>query len=385
MPYLLTFLMLLFTANSFASTCTSISRSNVAANSILTSTEYNGSLNTAYSAINSFDGGCVATGTLEYDSLNTTQFSAVLNGIKQGCIVSNTDTNTLSVDKCFLSINGTFVHTNSATTVTWGCGSCSAEVAATIYYLYATTGSSGATLGLLISTTAPGTDGYDASGNKVLAQFTNNFSSNIEAVLQAQNGNIFSNDWVVDVSVGGADIDLGTANVSSYTQLADGGLDLVVNDGSLLSRIPCSPANAPSGLTCSAGSEVVGVSFVLPKPSKIEVCGQFSHQTTIDNGETINAAFEWVSTSTTSGSISVDGFGRVASESAVTLATASTFSIARPLRLCSVFSEASAGQKVYRLYYEQSVTGTANSNVIRADRSASNGQRDINITVKPIY
>lgn len=179
----------LFSNNvAFGSTCSSISRSNAAANSILTSTQYNNDLNTVYNASNAFDGGCVTVGTLEYDALNTTQFAAVLNGVKEGCKVTVSDTNTLSVDKCMIAVNGLFVRTTVATTVTWGCTSCSAEAASTQYYLYVKTGSTGSTLNLLISTVAPTGDGYDASSNRVIGRFFNNSSSNIVYAEQYVNG-----------------------------------------------------------------------------------------------------------------------------------------------------------------------------------------------------
>jgi hypothetical protein len=185
---LLGFVALTASHTAFATTCTSISRSNVAASSVLTSTEYNNSLNTAYSAINSFSGGCIQSATVGTAQLSTTEFAALFNGLREGCAVTNTDTNTLSVDRCILSVNGSFVKTAIATTVTWGCSGCSAEVTSTIYYLYAKTGSSGTTLNLLISTTAPNGDGYDASGNRVLAKFYNDSSSNIYGVQQWSNG-----------------------------------------------------------------------------------------------------------------------------------------------------------------------------------------------------
>lgn len=170
----------IFCFNTYAGTCSSISRTNASANSVLTSTRYNADLNTAYTAINALDGGCVTDGTLEDGALNTTDFAVLLNGITQGCKVSFSDTNTLSVDRCIASVNGNFIKTTSANTVTWNCSGCTAEAASTTYYLYIKTGSSGTTLNLLISTTAPNGDGYDNSGNKVLASFYNNAAQDIQ-------------------------------------------------------------------------------------------------------------------------------------------------------------------------------------------------------------
>lgn len=180
MKILFLFLSLFLTTNLFGATCTSISRSNYSANSVLGSSALNTDFNTVYNAANALDGGCITDNTLELSALNTTDFSGLLNGIVQGCKVSYSDANTLSVGKCLANVNGFNIRTTVATTVTWGCTSCSAEVASTLYYLYIKTGSTGTTLNLLISTTAPNEDGYDNSNNKVIAKFYNNVSSDID-------------------------------------------------------------------------------------------------------------------------------------------------------------------------------------------------------------
>lgn len=164
----------------YAATCTSISRTNASALSVLTSTKYNTDLNTAYTALNAFDAGCITPGTLESDSLNTTQFAPLLKGLKEGCKVEYTNASTLSISECLASVNGNFVTTTTNTSVSFGCTGCSAEVATTDYYVYIQTGSSGTTLTPLILTTAPNGDGYDNTGNKVLARFWNNSASDID-------------------------------------------------------------------------------------------------------------------------------------------------------------------------------------------------------------
>lgn len=162
-----------------AGTCTSISRTNAASLSVLTSSRYNSDLNTVYSAVNDFDGGCIASNSIESDALNTTDFAPLLKGLQQGCKVLYSNASTLQIDKCIASVNGNFVNTTSATNVSFGCAGCSAEVASTTYYVYIQTGSSGLTLTPLILTTAPNNDGYDNSGNKVLARFYNGGTSDI--------------------------------------------------------------------------------------------------------------------------------------------------------------------------------------------------------------
>lgn len=170
-------LLTFFVSKVYAGTCTSISRTNYTANQILTSSSLNTQLNTVYSAANALDGGCVSDGTLEPGSLNTTDFATLLRGVQIGCKVTYSSANVVSISACYASVNGAFVNKSSATTATMGCTNCSADSASTQYYIYIATGSSGSTLTPLILTTAPNADGYDASGNKVLARIYNNASS----------------------------------------------------------------------------------------------------------------------------------------------------------------------------------------------------------------
>lgn len=163
-----------------AGTCSSISRSNYSTNQVLTSSSLNTQLNTVYSAVNSFDGGCITAGTLEADALNSSDFAALYNTAQSGCLVSYTDANTVSISKCTASVNGYLINKSTATSLAFGCSSCSSDTSSTVYYVYIATGSSGSTLTGLILTTAPNADGYDNSGNKVLARFYNNSSSNID-------------------------------------------------------------------------------------------------------------------------------------------------------------------------------------------------------------
>lgn len=166
--------------NSEAATCTSTTRSNYVTNQVLTSSALNTDFNQLVTKLNAFDGGCITAGTLESDSLNTTQFAPMLKGIKEGCKVSYSNASTVSIGKCLAAVNGNFVTTTAATTASFGCSGCSSETSSTTYYTYIQTGSTGSTLTPLISTTAPNEDGYDDSGNKVLASFYNNASSDID-------------------------------------------------------------------------------------------------------------------------------------------------------------------------------------------------------------
>lgn len=198
-----------------AGTCTSISRTNSASLSVLTSSKYNTDLNTAYTAVNSFDGGCVTSGTLESDALNTTQFAPLLKGLQQGCKLLYSNATTVQISRCIASVNGNFVNTTSNTNVSFGCSGCSSEVTNTLYYVYIKTGSSGTTLDPLISTSAPNEDGYDSSNNKVVGYFINNAASDIASTSIVQ---WHLNEFVDKPKLAGEAYIAGTANCSAWTR-----------------------------------------------------------------------------------------------------------------------------------------------------------------------
>lgn len=181
MKIFLLFFSLFFLTDLYAGTCTGISRSNYSANSVLTSSALNLDFNTVYNFVGTgaFDGGCIQDGTVEFAALGS-DFSTITNGIHQGCKVSYSDTNTISIGKCVAAVNGFSIRTTVANTVTWACSGCSSEAASTVYYVYIKSGSSGTTLNLLISTTAPGEDGYNATSDKAIGRFYNNASSDID-------------------------------------------------------------------------------------------------------------------------------------------------------------------------------------------------------------
>lgn len=170
----------LFLSFAYAGTCSSLSRNNYSANSILTSTALNADFNQLITSNNAFDGGCVTDGTLEKSALNTSDFAALFNGIQQGCKVSYSSASTVSVGDCIMSLNGNLIRTTAANTVAFGCTGCASESASTYYYVAVKNDSTDTTLNLLITTDAPGEDGLDTNGHRVIAKFYNNSSSNID-------------------------------------------------------------------------------------------------------------------------------------------------------------------------------------------------------------
>lgn len=177
---LLSFIIFLTSLSALGGTCTSISRSNYVANTVLTSSALNLDFNTVYTAVNAFDGGCVTDGTLELSALNTSDFAALLDGGNEGCFVSRSDAATFAIGPCRTSVNGSLVATTTTTTTTWGCTGCASEATGTLYYVYIKDGSTGTTLTPLISTTAPNSDGYDNSNNKVVGKIYNDSAGDLE-------------------------------------------------------------------------------------------------------------------------------------------------------------------------------------------------------------
>lgn len=187
--------------------------------------------------------------------------------------------------------------------------------------------------------------------------------------------------WRVDANIGGANPSLGTSAVTSYTEITNASLDMVQNTGSLDVQIPCSSTNPSTGLTCSAGSESVGVVFNLPKAGSVLACASTTHGTSLDANDALNAAFQIVETPNNAQTISQEGKTRVAS---YMVSSSAATDQQKPIRICGTFNFSSAGQKTLRLMYEQAVTNTPNSSFLAADRDASVGQRDIHWEVYPI-
>lgn len=194
--------------------------------------------------------------------------------------------------------------------------------------------------------------------------------------------------WRVDANIAGANPDLGTASVSTYTGIVDGSLTLTNATGSgvLTAQIPCSSTNASSGTTCSVGTESVGVAFTIPADGcavsgacDVRACVSFSHA--VSNGASGDAstAFQIVETPNNAQTISQEGKSRLNSR-----ALLGTFSFIHPLTVCGTFYFTTAGQKTLRLFYEQAIGGTVASSVITGDALASTGQRDIHWEVYPI-
>lgn len=196
--------LIIFAKTGFSATCTSISRTNNAANSVLTSTKYNLDINTVYTAANAFDGGCITDATLEIGALNTTDYQAVLSAPKIGCEVVWNSVSQLTVNKCRIAIDNALTVTATGTNIAYGCSGCSVEAASQTIYIYATTASTASTLDLLLSTTVPGDDGYSGT-SRVLAKAFNDGGQNLIKIVPNHIGTRFepSTVHIVDKKASG--------------------------------------------------------------------------------------------------------------------------------------------------------------------------------------
>lgn len=187
-------------------------------------------------------------------------------------------------------------------------------------------------------------------------------------------------NWRVDASISGANPSMGSSAQTAYVGIEDTGLTLtnntVTGSNVLTAQIPCSSTNAPSGTTCSSGSESVGVSWTQPIEGDVKACASFSHGHNGASNQSL-VTFQIVETAINAQTILQEGKDRISSGRSVAQTVDDTY----PLKVCGTF-HLTAGQKALRLMYEQPAAVT--TNVIYGDASSTNGQRDIHWTVEPI-
>lgn len=190
--------------------------------------------------------------------------------------------------------------------------------------------------------------------------------------------------WYIDANLAGGNASMGTANVASYTEITGASLVLTQNSGSAAVQIPCATTNAPTGTTCSASSESVGVAFYPPYAGTFEACVEYSHQITLTAGGSnyLQTTFQIVETPTNAQTISQEGKERTTSGFGVNAATLNPF-VVNARKTCGIFTFTSTSQKVLRLMFEQDGSGV-NTSQLQADTSSALGQRDIHWSVRPI-
>ncbi len=168
-----------------------------------------------------------------------------------------------------------------------------------------------------------------------------------------------TNNWYVDAQLAGDEASLGVADVTSYTEITDADLTLTPSSSSSAVGVMCSstnPATAPStsATTCAAGSESVGINFVIPKTGFYEVCFSAQHLIIADGTSNAGAAFRIEETATNAQTALQSG----SDIRSTFLAPSNTTNTQIPFNTCSVLNFSSLGTKGVRLKYVQDVTGT---------------------------
>lgn len=176
--------------------------------------------------------------------------------------------------------------------------------------------------------------------------------------------------WFIDANIGGGNAS-STGNISTYTELTNPTLDLVINTskGSASAEIACASGTASTGLTCTS-NESVGIAFVPALTGLHRVCFDFGTNTS--NNQT--SIFQVIETPNTSQTILQEGGSRVQAGFNIT-----TGSIDFPNKVCGNFVFSDTSKRTIRLMNEANGTGTT---LVLGDRSATLGQRDIHVTVE---
>ena len=184
--------------------------------------------------------------------------------------------------------------------------------------------------------------------------------------------------FLVTANLGGASPTLGTSSIATYTEITSATLDLVQGVGS--SGIPCDTTNDNDvgDLTCSVGSEGVGIIVSPTESMDLEVCMSFSHRTEISGGGSVFAGFQVIKTDNGAQTGQVMGGARMISTGAI------NGNAQRGMRVCGYFAKADipAGKNTFRLMYEQSASASILLNAVDASRNAARGQPDVHIVVR---
>lgn len=189
--------------------------------------------------------------------------------------------------------------------------------------------------------------------------------------------------WRVDANISGANLSLGTSAQSNYVGIENGSLTLTNNtdnESVVTAQIPCSGTNSPSGTTCSAGNESVGVSWNMPEDGDVRACASFAVVARITGSSDSLPIFQIVQTATNSQTVNKEGRSRTSAGVSATGA-AGTVDVHMGQQVCGTFTLTS-GQVALRLMYEMPAASSAPS--IAADASNSLGQRDIHWEIYPI-
>lgn len=184
--------------------------------------------------------------------------------------------------------------------------------------------------------------------------------------------------WKANANISGANINIPSGAASSYTEITSSTLSITNNPGTGNTplRIGCSGTNPPSGAFCTSGDESLAVEVTVPRAGDLEVCFNFAYYVPPSTGAGFTA-FQVVETPVNAQTILAEGRQRIQVGAGI-----GAFDAGFGTQICGEFTVASAGAKMFRLMYEKGATSA--SPIIFADAAPASGQRDINVTVRPL-
>ena len=192
-------------------------------------------------------------------------------------------------------------------------------------------------------------------------------------------------NWKVESTISGASPDLNTgSSIGSYTGIESGAWTLANATGALSAYIPCSSTNDSSGTTCSAGNESAGIAFTPPTSGDIEVCASYSVDYDVGAAGAVGSAFakyRIVQTGNANQTVSASGSDEKTG-GIQNISTNSRLINYIDHKVCGVFSVTGGAKQTFRLFYQDSVSGTVNGIVFLASNSGTNGV--LKMTARPL-
>lgn len=180
-------------------------------------------------------------------------------------------------------------------------------------------------------------------------------------------------------SSGSDNVDLSTSDQAAYVAGDAASLVLSLSPGSADGQIACAGTTAPSGTTCSAANEQIGVQVTVPETGYYEVCMNFAHYRVIGTSDYILLGFGIMRTAANSQTILEDGGDRQQSTSVTPENLNETMSV----HLCGSFGPLTASTAyTFRLMYEHDVNNSPTANGIVTNPSATWGQPGASIRIR---
>lgn len=184
--------------------------------------------------------------------------------------------------------------------------------------------------------------------------------------------------FLIQGNIGGTNISLGTSNQASYVPITNGSIDMTLQNGT--AEIPCTTGES-SGLTCSAGDEVVGVSWYPDSVGFYEICFNLDVRVLMGTSDAWDGTLQIVE-SANDDETSILYESKVYGHSYLGTSSVAGADMSAPFRLCHDFPVTSLGKKTHNVMYEQNLTGPPSSISVIANRGAATGQSEISFRIR---